>query len=643
MRPRGSAGDAWNTGCRRAPRNHTLPPNSAANRGQTGPMAGTTGPGVPAGASATKNMDAGGVAALWRSLGSPALRRRLLLVAGLIAAIIAANTVAQIRLNAWQGAFFDAIGQHDIAAFIDQLKVFAAIVTALLVLVVAQTWLVERMKVRLRELVTMDLLDAWLMPRRAYLLRLRGAIGEHPDQRVHEDARHFAELATDLGVGLLQSTLLLASFVGVLWALSTDMSFTIAGRLVAVPGYMVWWALAYSIVGSVLTWIVGRPLIRLHAERYEKEGAFRRALVNIDEGAQGIVLNRVEAGEKAAAGQAFEVAQAVARRLADAVARLTWITSAYGWGTLVAPVIAAMPAYFAGSLSLGGLMMVIGAFGQVQQALRWFVDNFPRIADAGATLRRVAALRRALAGLGGQVEGGIVVVEGPGDRLVLEGLSLALPNGVSRLETDPVVIRPGERVLVVGEPGCGKSTLFLALAGLWRSGQGRITVPMPTDMIFLPQLPYLPHGTLREALAPGATPARDPELTRVLVRLGIGHLARDLGRTARWDRELGLDEQQGLQLGWVLLKRPGWIVMNDAASAFDESRRKALLALLARELPGSAFVATGRLSEPTGLWTRVLHLGCLPDTPSRHAAGRLRAAAFPRMPEPAATAGEHEP
>jgi putative ATP-binding cassette transporter len=605
-------------------------------------MAGDTGPGFPAGAPATGNGN--GIAVFWRSMGSPALRQRLLLVAGLIAGIVAANTAAQIRLNAWQGAFFDAIGQHDFAAFVAQLKVFAAIVTVLLVLVVAQTWLAERLKVRLRELVTIDLLDAWLMPRRAYLLRMRGAVGEHPDQRVHEDARHLAELATDLGVGLLQSTLLLASFVGVLWSLSADMSFTIAGRTVTVPGYMVWCALAYSLVGSVLTWIVGRPLIRLNAERYEKEGAFRFALVNIDEGAQGIVLHRVEAGERAVAGQAFEAVQAVAKRLADAVARLTWITSAYGWGTLVAPVIAAMPAYFAGNLSLGGLMMVIGAFGQVQQALRWFVDNFPRIADAGATLRRVAALRRALVGLGGDDEGGIVVAKGQDDSLVLDELALALPNGTSRLDADPVVIRPGEHVLVAGEPGCGKSTLFLALAGLWRAGRGRITVPAPADMIFLPQLPYLAHGTLREALEPGATPARDPELTRVLVRLGIGHLARDLGRTARWDRELALDEQQGLQLGWVLLQRPGWIVMDEAASAFDESRRKALLALLAKELPGSAFVVTGRLSEPDGFWTRVLHLGCVPDRAPGPRPPVIRGnARIARKRREAAAAAEHDP
>ncbi len=575
-------------------------------------MAGSTGAGSHGGVSGTGTGNAKTVMSRpWIGFTRPSWR--LLLTAGVIVLIVAANTVGQIRLNRWQGSFFDAIGQRNFPAFVEQLKVFAAIVSVLLVLVVAQTWLSERMKVSLRDWITLDLLDAWLMPRRPYNLRFKGAVGEHPDQRIHEDTRHLSELATDLGVGLLQSSLLLVSFVGVLWSLSTNVSIIIAGHSLVVPGFMVWCALAYSLVGSLLTWVVGRPLIRLNAERYEREGSFRFALVRIDEGAQGIVLHREESGERAAAGASFEGLQRTARRLADAVARLTWITSAYGWGTLVAPVIAAMPAYFSGSLTLGDLMMVIGAFGQVQQALRWFVDNFPRIADAGATMRRVVALHQVLEALDSGNGEGVEVVSSARDCLVIEGLRLGLPRGTSRLDVDPVTIERGQRILVAGEPGCGKSTFFLALAGLWRKGQGKIAMPPGGRTLFLPQIPYLPEEPLRRALAAGDRPAEDAEIEKVLDQIGLTHLARDLGRSARWERELTLDEQQGVQLAAVLLQKPDWIIMDEALSAFDENRRRSLLAMLTRELPGSTVVATGRVSEPDGLWTRVLHLTCAAD------------------------------
>ncbi|MFO1150454.1 MAG: ABC transporter ATP-binding protein/permease [Alsobacter sp.] len=596
-------------------------------------MAGSKGAGSPSGVSPTGTGHAKTATSRpWAGFSRPGWR--LLLAAGLIVAIVAANTAGQIRLNRWQGAFFDAIGQRNYPAFIEQLKVFAALVAILLVLVVAQTWLSERLKVRLRDWITRDLLDAWLMPRRPYDLRLKGPVGAHPDQRIHEDARHLSELGTDLGLGLLQSSLLLVSFVGVLWSLSASMRIAVAGHDIVVPGFMVWCALAYSLVGSLLTWIVGRPLIRLNAERYEREGAFRFALVRIDEGAQGIVLHREEAGERAAAGASFDVLQRTARRLADALAQLTWITSAYGWGTLVAPVIAAMPAYFSGSLTLGDLMMVIGAFGQVQQALRWFVDNFPRIADAGATLRRVVALRQALDSLDGADGEGIEVVESGHDRLVVEGLRLALPRGTSQLDVDPLTVERGQRILVAGEPGCGKSTFFLALAGLWRNGQGRIAMPPASSTLFLPQIPYLPEGTLRDALAAGAGSVADAEIETALDRVGLAHLRRELGRSARWDRELTLDEQQGVQLASVLLHKPGWIIMDEALSAFDESRRMSLLALLLQDLPGSTVVTTGRLNEPDGFWTRVLHLTCsagpLPQRPAAALAPRLDRPCMPR-------------
>lgn len=551
----------------------------------------------------------GDVRALWTLAGPTPERAALIRFAAIVALVIAANTWGQIRLNEWQGAFFDAIGRRDLAGFFDQLVVFAEVVGALLVLVVAQTWLAEHIKVRLRGVLTRALLAEWLQPRRAYLLQYASATGEHPDQRVHEDTRHLAELATDLGIGLVQAGLLLVSFVGVLWRLSSDMAVTIGGGQWTIPGYMVWFALAYSLAGSLLTTWVGRPLVRLNADRYAREADLRFVMVRIDESAQSMALNRREADELGQAKQALEGAQEVGRRLANAVARLTFVTSTYGWGTLVAPVIAAMPAYFSGSMSLGGLMMVIGAFGQVQQALRWSVDNYSRIADARATLGRVSALASAFAGVSGAPGGQHVSLETwDSDSIAIEDLCLVLPDGTSRLDENPVTIAPGDHVRVVGDPGSGKSLLFLALAGLWSQGSGTIRLPARDSVLFMPERPHLPTGALRDAITPaGLHPSRD-EIVAALDRVGLGHLAAHLDREARWDRELHVEEQQGVALARLLLTRPNWVIMDEALSAYRDGRRRTILATLGRELPGTAFLGTGLPDQENGFWTRSVTL-----------------------------------
>src|SRR5918996_2054763 len=332
------------------------------------------------------------LSALWASR----YRRRVGLLAAGIVIVLCANAVGQIRLNVWQGAFFDALEQRNLATFAAQLLVFGVIVGGLLVLVVAQTWLKEMLQVRLREWLTHDLLDRWLAPKRAYLLAQAGEIGANPDQRVQEDTRHLIDLSSDLGVGLLQSSLLLISFVGVLWVLSAEVVFAVGERSFGIPGYMVWCALAYAIGGSWLAWRVGRPLIALNATRYAREAELRFALVRVSENAEGIALYGSEAQERRILDQPVDRVATVTRDLASSLARLTWVTSGYGWLALVAPILVAAPGYFSGGLSFGGLMVVIGAFNQVQQALRWFVDNFPRIADWRATLLRVVALRDVL-------------------------------------------------------------------------------------------------------------------------------------------------------------------------------------------------------------------------------------------------------
>ena len=547
-----------------------------------------------------------------RLAGGASDRRRVAILTVAVVVVICVNAVAQVRLNVWQGAVYDALGQRDVKAFVHELLVFLGIVAALLVLVVAQTWLVEMIKVRLREWLTHDLLNQWLMPKRAYLLVFAGEIGVNPDQRVHEDARHLTELSAELGIGLLQASLLLLSFVGVLWVLSEQVIFSPDGQHFAIPGYMVWCALAYALAGSWLTWQVGSPLIKLNAERYAREAELRFALVRISESAEGIALYEGEQDERRIVNPILDQVITVMCRLAGGLAGLTWITSGYGWLAIVVPLIAAAPGYFSGSLSLGGLMMVVGAFSQVQQALRWFIDNFSRIADWRATLQRILAFRSALSALEEKVEGAerIKVTAHPGGNLAFEHLSVSLPDGRAVLAEHTVEVMPGERVLLVGEPRAGKSTAFLAMAGLWPWGTGTVRLPGRGSLSFMPQRPYLPLGTLRVAVCYPADPTQfgDAAVHAVLGRVGLGRLVPLLDHTQRWDKDLELSEQQCLAFARLLLHQPQWVLIDDAMSALDDERRRTMLAIFERELAGAALIITGRTPAQDGFYTRTLHL-----------------------------------
>ena len=551
------------------------------------------------------------LASLLTALGASRYRRRLGLLAGGIVLVICANSIAQIWLNAWQGDFFDAIEQQDLPTFGAQLLVFGLIVGALLVLVVAQTWLKEMFQVRLREWLTHDLLDRWLAPKRAYLLAQAGEIGANPDQRVQEDTRHLIDLSTDLGVGLLQSSLLLISFVGVLWVLSAQVAFMVGGRSLTIPGYMVWCALAYAIGGSWLAWRVGRPMIALNATRYAREAELRFALVRVSENAEGIALYGSEAQERRILDQPVDRVATVTRELASSLARLTWVTSGYGWLALVAPILVAAPGYFSGGLSFGGLMMVIGAFNQVQQALRWFVDNFPRIADWRATLLRVVALRDVLQApeTTGRDPGRITVAIHETERLVLEDLNLAFTGGWAAFEQSRVEVVPGEHVLIVAERSSDRSALLHALAGLWPCGAGTIHLPPRDTMMFMPPRPYLPLGTLRAGASYPASPERfdHASVAAALARVGLCHLLLALDREERWDQGLSLEEQQRLAFARLLLHRPRWVMLDDALGALDEDQRRSMLAIFEVELVDTAVVSIGRSPARNGFYDRTLH------------------------------------
>jgi vitamin B12/bleomycin/antimicrobial peptide transport system ATP-binding/permease protein len=531
-----------------------------------------------------------------RALLDSPVRNRLFLLWAALVVIIGVTAYGQIRLNRWNQPFYDALSHHQFRVFLVQLGVFGVIAGSLLVLNVVQQWLAQMLSLKLREGLVHDLVRNWLAPRRAFRLASAGPIGVNPDQRMHEDARHLTELSASLSIGLLQATILVAVFIRVLWSLSSDFAFNVAGWHIAVPGYMVWAAVVYAGSASLLSYWVGRGLVKRNAERYAREADLRFSLVRVNEHIDAIALGGGEANEQRRIDRDLAAVLAAMRRLVTGLTNLTWITAGYGWFTLVAPIIAASPLYFTGSLTFGGLMMAAGAFTQVQSSLRWFVDNFSTIADWRATLLRVADFRRAVLQTDAlhSVEKRIESTEGPPGRLLLENLQIASPSGCTRLEEPRVQINSGERVLICADAGAGKTLLFRTLAGLWLWGEGRITRPQGERMLYVARTPYLPPATLRELLTfPERERLDSAVLTHALARAGLSRLIGELDATVHWDNRLSEDEQRSLAVARALAQAPAWLIIDELFDAAGPARSERLMQTLITQLPHTALLYIG--------------------------------------------------
>ena len=540
------------------------------------------------------------------------VRNTLLWLAGVIFLVIVATAYGQIRLNRWNQPFYDALERRDSHGFLVQLGVFGMIAGALLVLNVFQRWLGETIKLKLREGLTLDLVDLWMLPRRAFRLASTGPSGVNPDQRMHEDARHLTDLSADLGIGLVQAVILLVTFVGVLWTLSADFTFVDDGRPVPIPGYMVWAGFLYAGSASLLSYRVGRKLIGRNARRYAREAELRVSLVRVNEHIDAISLAGGEAEEARRIKLDLAEVLSAMRGLVIGHTNLTWVTAGYGWLTIVAPILVAAPLYFSGSVTFGGLMMAAGGFLQVQSSLRWFVDNFGAIADWRATLLRVAAFRRALliCDTLHDASGRIAYEEGPSDSMTLENLEIVSSGGCTMLDELKVEVKPGDHVLVVGEPGSGKTLLFRALAGLWPWGGGRICRPSGASIFFLPRRPYLPNGTLRELIAyPQRVENFEPRaFSEALGRVGLSRLASMLDRVSRWDEELNWDDQQSLMLARLLIHRPRWLVLDEMLDSIDGETRSRAFEIFSGDLKDSAILHIGRGNAADPSFTRFVRV-----------------------------------
>ncbi|MCA1970479.1 MAG: ABC transporter ATP-binding protein/permease [Rhizobium sp.] len=530
------------------------------------------------------------------------VRNRILLLAAALLGVILLTAYGQILLNRWNAPFYNSLERRDLDAFIVELGNFGKIAGVLLLLNVIQTWLNQMTALYMREGLARNVVDEWLADRRAYRLMMTSPLGVNPDQRLHEDARKLAEMTTSLSIGLVQATILLVSFIGVLWQLSSGFVFHFRDYSFSIPGYMVWGAVAYAGIASLFSQVVGWKLTRLNAERYSNEAELRFSLMRANENLEAIALAGGEETERRHIHDKLDAVLGSIRHLAKALTNLTWVTAGFGWLAILVPILIAAPAYFAGTMTFGGLMMAAAAFNQVHSALRWYVDNFGAIADWKAALMRVSALRAALIDMDdGPADGRIIVSRGEPGRLTLEAVSIASHvdgdctlDGFRIKEENPTILS-GDHVMINGDQGVNRKLLFNAIAGLWPYGSGRILLPQEEDILFVPQLEYLPEGKLRSVLAYPLASAgfTDEAMVAALQRVGLTRIAGKLDERARWDRLLDKDEQMALAFAGLILRKPRWVVLNDVLEGLEPDTVTKLSGVLA-ELSGSTLIYIGR-------------------------------------------------
>lgn len=498
----------------------------------------------------------------------------------------------EVQFNYWNNDFYNTFEKKDQAEFFRQLGKFGLLAVGYIVTAVYRLYFMQMLQIEWRSWMTGRFLESWMKDQAHYRMQLLDRGTDNPDQRIAEDLRLFVELTLSLSLGLMSAVVTLVTFIAILWTLSGAMQ--IFG--IDIPGYMVWVALVYATLGTWLTHVIGRKLIGLDYNQQRYEADFRFALVRLRENSEGVALYRGENEELSRFHQRFANVIGNWWALMRKQKQLGWFTSFYAQLAIIFPYIVVSPRFFSGAMPLGGIFQTASAFGQVQGSLSWFINAYTLFAQWKATVDRLIGFAASLDRVreeADRLDGDRITA--PGATIALEDLELSLPQGTPLLAATSVELKPGEHVLVTGPSGSGKSTFFRSLAGIWPYWKGRISLPGGARLLFLPQKPYLPLGSLKHAVSYPDEAAKHPdeEVRAALEAVGLPHLAGDLERTENWAQLLSGGEQQRLALGRALLNQPDWLFLDEATSALPEADQDALYRLVKQRLPQTTLVSVG--------------------------------------------------
>ena len=514
---------------------------------------------------------------------------------GLLLAIVVLNLAAVymlVLINDWNRLFYDALEKRDQPVFWEQLARFAYLAFGYIVIAVYRFYLTQLLEMRWRAWMTRNYLQRWLANDAYYKMELArftgsGSAPDNPDQRIQEDLNLFTGYSISLSMGLLNAVVTLASFVGILWSLSGGFSFSLGGSTYEIAGFMVWAAVAYCVFGSIATHYIGRPQIPLNFQQQRYEADFRHHMVRVREYSEAIALDKGDKVEGQQLDMRFTSVLANYLRLIKAQKNLVWFTNFFGQAAIVFPFLVAAPRFFSGAIQLGELMQISSAFGRVQDSLAWFVDNYSSLAAWRATTDRLTGFEDSLSR---QEQSRPQLSLSTSNTLGTDNLDLALPDGSLLLSGLALRAAPGDAILLKGPSGSGKSTLFRAFAGIWPFAKGKIAVP--DDMMCIPQNPYFPNGTLRDALAYPEPASRyaDDTLRQALHDALLPQLASRLDDTDAWSQKLSGGERQRLAIARVLLRKPRWLLADEATASLDAEAENILyqrLLALARASSGA--------------------------------------------------------
>ncbi|MEH1790994.1 MAG: ABC transporter ATP-binding protein/permease [Nostoc sp.] len=529
----------------------------------------------------------------------------------LLAAIIGFVVVQvyiSVMLNETSGRFFDALQNRNSTVFYQTISFTIFLLLFQLACQVLQTFCSQLLDARWRRWLTDHYTNRWLTHRAFYELRFRGR-ADNPDQRIAEDFQLLTAKTINLGVGFINMALTVVTFASVLWNISGTFSFSLGNMQVPIPGYMFWAALLYWLVGMFLGHAVGNPLIRLNHRQQGLEANFRFGLIRVREGAEGIALYGGEAQERSRSRQNLQAVYSNSLKLIYSNAKLQVFQNFIVDTPDILPFLAMAPRFFSGAMQLGDLMRIGNGFSLISHALSWLVNSYGGFAEWHATVDRLIEFSNELDQVNTSVSG-FEMEDSADGSIRLEQAIVALPDGNPLIPSFNLRLRSGQSVLIKGISGSGKSTLFRVLAGLWPFGRGCLYRPELQQSLFLPQQPYIPIGTLRDALYfPSQSRLdEDIDLRAVLSKVGLEHLGDRLNDQAHWEQILSPGEQQRLAIAKAILLKPEWLFLDEATSAIDEEQEALVYKAMARLLPDTTIISIGHRQTLEQFHNRVILL-----------------------------------